>query len=120
MHCYRMALNKYADFSTRSRRMEYWMFLLMNCVISIVLGIVAAMIGLRWISYVYSIFLFVPSLAVSVRRLHDTGRSGWWLLLVLIPVIGWLVLLFFYVQDSQSGDNEYGPNPKGAGAAAVG
>ena len=112
MQWYQLALHKYADFSTRSRRMEYWMFLLINCVISIVIGIVGSMIGLKWISYVYSIFLFVPSLAVSVRRLHDTGRSGWWLLLALIPVLGWLVLLFFYFQDSQPGDNEYGSNPK--------
>jgi uncharacterized membrane protein YhaH (DUF805 family) len=115
MHWYQMALNKYADFSTRSRRMEYWMFLLMNCVVSIVLTVVGSLLGLRWISYVYSIFLFVPVLAVSVRRLHDTGRSGWWLLLTFVPILGWLVLLFFYVQDSQPGDNEYGPNPKAVG-----
>jgi uncharacterized membrane protein YhaH (DUF805 family) len=116
MHWYQEALRKYADFSTRSRRREYWMFLLWNFVISIVLGAIGGLIGLRWISYVYAIFVFVPGIAVSVRRLHDTGRSGWWLLLTFIPIIGWLVLLFFYVQDSAAGDNEYGSNPK-AGVA---
>ena len=112
MHWYQEALRKYADFSTRSRRMEYWMFLLVNIVISLVLGLVGRMVGLRFISAVYSIFVFVPGLAVSVRRLHDIGRSGWWLLLCFVPILGWLVLLFFDVQDSQPGDNEYGPNPK--------
>ena len=112
MHWYQEALRKYADFSTRSRRMEYWMFLVVNLVIGVVLGAIGGMTGMRWISIVYSIFVFVPGLAVSVRRLHDTGRSGWWLLLVCIPILGWLVLLFFYVQEGQPGDNEYGSNPK--------
>jgi uncharacterized membrane protein YhaH (DUF805 family) len=112
MHWYQEALRKYADFSTRSRRMEYWMFLLVNLVIGTVLGAVGGMLGMRWISIVYSIFVFVPGLAVSVRRLHDSGRSGWWLLLVCVPILGWLVLLYFYVQEGQPGDNEYGPNPK--------
>jgi uncharacterized membrane protein YhaH (DUF805 family) len=94
--------------------MEYWMFLVMNFVVSLVLGVIGGMIGMRWISYVYGIFVFVPALAVSVRRLHDTGRSGWWLLIAFIPILGWLVLLYFYVLDSAPGDNEYGPNPKTA------
>ena len=97
MQWYQLALNKYADFSTRSRRMEYWMFLLMNCVISIVIGIVGAMIGLRWISYVYSIFLFVPSLAVSVRRLHDLDKSGWWLLLFFIPLVNIVMAIIVWM-----------------------
>jgi uncharacterized membrane protein YhaH (DUF805 family) len=112
MHWYQEALRKYADFATRSRRMEYWMFLLFNCIINIILSVIAVMIGMRWISYVYSIFVFIPSIAVSVRRLHDSGRSGWWLLLIFIPVIGWLALLYFYLVDSAPGDNQYGPNPK--------
>lgn len=114
MHWYQEALRKYADFSTRSRRMEYWMFLLVNFVISLILSVIGNMIGMRWLSAVYAIFLFVPSLAVSVRRLHDTGRSGWWLLLCFVPILGWLALLIFYFLDSQPGDNEYGPNPKTA------
>ncbi len=117
MHWYQEALRKYADFAGRSRRKEYWMFLLMNLIISLVLGVVAGMIGFRWIGYLYTVFVFIPSIAVGVRRLHDTGRSGWWLLIGLIPIIGVLILIYFFILDSASGDNEYGPNPKSAVAA---
>ena len=111
MHWYQEALRKYADFSTRSRRREYWIFFLMNFVISFILGFIGGLIGMRWIGVVYAVFVFIPALAVSVRRLHDTGRTGWWLLIAPIPLVD-LVLLYFMLKDSDPGDNEYGPNPK--------
>ena len=104
--------NKYALFDGRARREEYWMFTLINFLISIILGFIAGAIGLKFLSYVYSIALFVPSIALGARRLHDTNRSGWWQLLCFIPIIGWLVLLYWYVTDSDTGSNQYGENPK--------
>ncbi|HYD55562.1 MAG TPA: DUF805 domain-containing protein [Burkholderiales bacterium] len=109
--------NKYATFSGRARRKEYWMFFLMNLLIAMGIGIVEAIIGLGGIlGILYALALLIPGIAVSVRRLHDTGRSGWWLLIGFIPFIGWIVVLVFMVLDSQPGDNEYGPNPKAATA----
>jgi len=114
-------LKKYAVFGGRSRRKEYWYFVLFTVLISIVLSIIDAVLGTPGaeggaglLSGIYSLAVLIPSLAVSIRRLHDTGRSGWWILISLVPLIGTIVLLVFTVQDSQPGDNEYGPNPKGA------
>ena len=96
-------MSQYAGFSGRARRSEYWywvLFTLLWCWIPL-LNILLALI------------FFIPGLAVAVRRLHDTGRTGWWLLISLVPVIGGIVLLIFYCTDSQIGENQYGPNPKG-------
>lgn len=121
MNWYLEVLQKYAVFSGRARRKEYWFFVLFNIIISIVLSIVDGMIGsfnseggIGLLSGIYSLAVLIPGIAVSVRRLHDTNRSGWWLLISLIPLIGAIVLLVFMVQDSQEGDNQYGPNPKRA------
>jgi uncharacterized membrane protein YhaH (DUF805 family) len=125
MDWYRMVWQKYAQFDGRSRRKEYWMFTLINMLIYVV--IFAFTFGARgslltiafWIfCFLYGIAAIIPSLAVSVRRLHDTGRSGWWLLISLIP-FGGFVLLVFYVLDGTPGPNEYGPDPK-AGVAYPG
>lgn len=123
MHWYLDVLKKYAVFSGRARRMEYWMFALINFVITIVLAIIDGMVGLGGESYgvlsgLYTLAVLIPSLAVSVRRLHDTGRSGWWLLIALIPILGGLVLLVFMVLDSEAGPNQYGPSPKAEPAPA--
>ena len=108
--------DKYAVFSGRARRKEYWMFLLFNVLIAIGLGIIEAVIGTGGLlGAVYSLAVLIPSIAVTVRRLHDTSRTGWWILIVLVPVVGTIILLIFMVLDSQPGDNEYGPNPKAAG-----
>jgi uncharacterized membrane protein YhaH (DUF805 family) len=112
---------KYADFSGRARRSEYWYFLLFYMLILIALSVVDVVLG--WfssdagvgvLSGIYTLALLIPSLSVSVRRLHDTDRSGWWLLIGLLPLIGGIVLLVFFVQDSQAGANRFGPNPKTA------
>ena len=118
---YMQVLKKYAVFSGRARRKEYWFFILWFLIISIGLGIIDAMVGLHigragLLQSLYSLALLIPSLAVAVRRLHDTGRTGWWLLIGLIPVIGAIVLLVFLFLDGQPGQNEYGPSPKAAGA----
>jgi uncharacterized membrane protein YhaH (DUF805 family) len=119
MNWYLDVLRKYAVFGGRARRKEYWMFVLFNFIISFVLGLIDGFLGMADsgigpLGGLYTLAVLIPTIAVGVRRLHDTGRSGWWLLIALIPFLGWLVLLFFFVQDSQAGSNEYGPNPKGA------
>lgn len=100
---------QYADFKGRARRKEYWMFTLINGIIGFVMGL----LGLTILSWIYSIAVFIPSLAVCVRRIHDIGKSAWWILLFLIPVIGWIWLIILFVQDSQPGENQWGENPKG-------
>ena len=119
MNWYLEVLKKYIVFDGRARRKEYWYFVLFNIIISVVLSFVDNLIGTvnvdtgaGMIGGVYSLAVLIPGLAVSVRRLHDTGRSGWWLLLIFIPIIGWIALLVFNVQDSQPEANEYGSNPK--------
>jgi len=118
MNCYIEVLKKYAVFGCRARRQEYWMFVLFNVIIALVLGIIdgtndSASEGSRsTLTTLYGLAIFIPGLAVSVRRLQDTGRSGWWMLIGLIPIVGAIVLLIFMMQDSQLMDNHYGPNPK--------
>jgi len=91
------------------------MFALFNFIVSLVLGAVDNLLGLgALLAGLYSLAVLLPSIGVGIRRLHDTGRSGWWLLISLIPLIGAIVLLVFTIQDSQPGDNQYNPNPKGA------
>ncbi len=121
MDWYIQVLKKYAVFSGRARRKEYWFFVLFNILISIalsmidgVLGTTNADTGTGILGGIYSLAVLIPSIAVLVRRLHDTDRSGWWALIGLIPIIGWIVLLVFMVQDSHPGQNQYGPNPKEA------
>ena len=109
-------LKKYADFSGRARRSEYWFFMLFVAVLNgvmygldfIILG--ATETGYGILSSLFSLAIFVPTIAVSVRRMHDTGRAGWWYLLAFIP-LGGLIVLFFFIQDSEP-DNQYGPCPK--------
>ena len=112
-------LQHYADFTGRARRAEYWYFVLFNFIVSILiglsLGVIAGLLNvpaLVYLVHLWSLAVFIPSLAVSVRRLHDIGRSGWWLLLSLIPLVGAIILIIWYCTDSQPGANQYGPNPK--------
>jgi uncharacterized membrane protein YhaH (DUF805 family) len=101
------ALKKYADFTGRARRQEYWMFILIYMIINIFL----AVLGLELISALVGLGLLIPSISIAARRLHDTGRSGWWQLIVLIPIIGFIVLIVFLAQDGHDA-NDYGINPK--------
>jgi uncharacterized membrane protein YhaH (DUF805 family) len=119
----RTCLEKYVGFSGRARRSEYWYFVLFTLIVSMVAGILDGILGtmdddtnVGVIGSIASLALLLPSIAVAIRRLHDTSRSGWWILIGLIPIVGWIILIVFYVQDSH-GDNTYGPSPKGAGAA---
>jgi len=116
MEWYLGALKKYAEFGGRARRTELWMFVLFNLIIGVVLALVDAMLGSRVLNGVYSLAVLIPSLAVGSRRLHDTGRSAWWLLIALIPIVGLIVLIVFYVQEGTKGANAYGPDPKAAAA----
>jgi len=126
MNYYLAVLNKYAEFSGRAGRAEYWYFVLFNFLIIIGLNILTWMFGkvpglgmiLSATAALYGLAMIVPGLAVAVRRLHDTNKSGWMLLLCLIPLIGSIIVLVFMILDSQPGANQYGPNPKeGSGAA---
>jgi uncharacterized membrane protein YhaH (DUF805 family) len=120
MDAVKACLNNYAGFSGRARRSELWWFFLFNFAVqiatSIVDSILATLIGINVLSFIVMLALFVPGLAVQFRRLHDTGRSGWWLLLGLIPVVGVIVLIVWYCTPGQPGPNQYGPDPKGLGA----
>lgn len=112
---YMEALSKYIEFSGRSRRKELWTFVLVNFVISIILSVLDGIIGMGigFIGTLFSLAIIIPSIAVGVRRLHDIGKEGLWILVGLIPIIGWIVLIYFYVQESEPGTNAYGANPKG-------
>ena len=107
-------LNKYAEFSGRARRAEYWMFTAFNILFGIGFQIVDVLLGTGGIlGGLFSLALLLPGLAVFVCRMHDTGRSGWWWLIVFVPIVGVIVAIVFLCQDSQPGENAYGPNPKG-------
>jgi uncharacterized membrane protein YhaH (DUF805 family) len=109
------AFRKFATFSGRARRAEYWSFTLMNIIIAIVLFALGGLgdSSMGTILYgCYTLATIIPGIAVAVRRLHDSGRSGWYFLLAIIPIIN-LLLLYYMLVDSQPGSNEYGPNPKG-------
>ena len=112
MNWYLGALKKYAVFSGRARRMEFWIFVLFNIIIGCILGIIDAVVGTVVLGAIYSLAVFIPSIAVTVRRLHDTDRSGWWYFIILIPLIGLIVLLVFMVLDGTPGPNRFGDNPK--------
>lgn len=119
----RTCLSKYADFSGRARRSEYWYFFLFNILVSLVASVLDNILGTDMgtgsgvIGGLASLALLLPSLAAGVRRLHDISRSGWWILVGLIPLVGWIILIIWFVQDSH-GDNEHGPRPKAQQSAA--
>jgi uncharacterized membrane protein YhaH (DUF805 family) len=122
MNWYLKVINQYFDFSGRARRKEYWMFILFNALISWTLAILDLTFGtsiFTIISTIYSLLIFIPSLAVLVRRLHDVGNSGWYLLLFLLPIIGWIWILVLLCMESESGANQWGENPKGVGNDSI-
>lgn len=113
MNYYIDAFKNYVNFKGRARRKEYWMFVLFNFIVAIVLSIIDSLLGITILSTIYSIAVIIPSLALCFRRLHDIGKSGAWILIGLIPLVGEIILLVFFCTDSQAGENQYGPNPKG-------
>ena len=105
---------QYVGFSGRARRSEYWYFVLFNFIVSFVLSFLGNYVGFFSIlGTIWSLAVLLPSLAVCVRRLHDIGKAWTWILLALIPLVGEIILIVFFCQDSQPGENQFGPNPKG-------
>jgi uncharacterized membrane protein YhaH (DUF805 family) len=141
MHWMLLPLRRFADFRGRSRRMEYWMFGLFLVIGSMVAAALDSGLGLGrtvtvvdsapgfwsqamytetgWITRIFVLAMLIPSLAVSIRRLHDIGRSGFWLLIGLVPLAGGIVLLVFFLTGSQRGANRWGPDPMEPVAAPV-
>ena len=123
MNWYVETLKKFAVFGGRAQRMEYWVFVLVNLLITVALGFVEGLarntseLQTSVLASLFTLAVLLPSLGVTVRRLHDTGRSGWWILIGIVPLIGSIVLFIFMVTDSQPGENSYGPNPKEVAAA---
>mgnify|MGYP000877829159 FL=1 len=128
MKYYLDVIKKYVKFDGRARRKEYWMFVLFNAIFGIVASLLDNLLGLNFsseyssyasvstgiIASVYSLAVFLPTLAVGVRRLHDIGKSGWWLLICLVPLAGPIWLLVLMVTDGVVGENQYGSDPKAA------
>ncbi|HEX5994996.1 MAG TPA: DUF805 domain-containing protein [Jiangellales bacterium] len=116
----RSVLTQYVGFKGRARRSEYWWFALFTVLVGIVAAILDSVLGTAFgsdgstgvIGILLNLALLLPTLAVAVRRLHDTDRSGWWLLIALVPIVGAIVLLVFFVMDSTPGTNRFGANPK--------
>jgi uncharacterized membrane protein YhaH (DUF805 family) len=118
---YVKVLRQYSDFRGRARRAEYWMFTLVSVLISLALAFVDTALGLDvanigLLGLFYGLAVLLPSLAVGTRRLHDIGRSGWWQLIQIIPVIGLIVIIVLLATDGQRGANIYGPDPTAAPA----
>jgi uncharacterized membrane protein YhaH (DUF805 family) len=112
-------LSRYIDFNTRSSRSEYWFWVLFVILLSIVAGVIDNLLfGSSVLGTLVTLGLLVPGIAVGVRRLHDIDRSGWWYLIALIPLIGALVLIYWFVQPGTPGSNEYGDNPLGDAASS--
>lgn len=113
-----VVVDNYANFDGRARRSEYWYFVLVQVIISFILQLLdlvlvaAADLPVAPLGTLFGIAMLVPGLAVAVRRLHDTGRSGWWLLVALIPILGWIYIIYLYVIEGTQGPNEYGEDPK--------
>jgi uncharacterized membrane protein YhaH (DUF805 family) len=137
MGWYLQTLKRFGDFGGRSRRREFWPFMAVNIVINAVAAALDSVLGLGGfttvtapgyagftyfpgiIATVVGLVLLVPSLAAEVRRLHDTGRSAWWMLIILVPFAGVIVLIVFWALEGQRGDNAYGPDPKAMEHAGV-
>jgi len=106
--------SNYVQFSGRAIRSEYWYWVLFTIVGSIVAGIIDAVLGITVIDPLFGLATILPSIAVAIRRLHDLDRTGWWILLGLIPLIGWIILIIWYCSRGTVGSNRFGPDPLGA------
>lgn len=122
MEWYLGPLRKFATFTGRARRKEYWLFILLNYVVLFVLAVIDNILGTTmqdlpygFITLLYSLVLMIPLLALNVRRMHDLGKSGWWLFITLVPFVGGIWYFVLTVTAGEKGDNQYGPDPKAAG-----
>ena len=118
MDWYLKVMKNYVGFTGRARRKEYWMFALFYLLFMIILQIAASILGDRVGAILMSLFglaHLLPAIAVGIRRLHDTDRSGWWLLIAFVPVIGSIWLIVLFVLEGTAGTNRFGPDPKAAG-----
>lgn len=128
MKWYLKALKQYADFSGRARRKEYWMFVLFNIIFSLIASLIDKAIGIDFsdgygygiVTVIYALIVFIPGLALTVRRLHDINKSGWMIFISLIPLIGGIWMLVLVCTEGTRGDNQYGPDPKTEGVAMAG
>ena len=127
MNWYLKVLKNYANFSGRARRKEYWFFVLFNVIFAFVamlldnlLGLAIEDVGYGPFYILYSLAMLIPGIAVSVRRLHDIGKSGWYILLALIPCVGGIILLVFDLTPGDTFENEYGPDPKASESSMLG
>ncbi|TDD55718.1 DUF805 domain-containing protein [Kribbella antibiotica] len=126
MHWFTDVITKqYAQFSGRARRKEFWMFILFSFVISVILGILDSILGLDFetsnklkaggvLQYIFALAVLVPTIAISVRRFHDRDKGGWWVLIYLIPCVGWIWFIVWAALEGTVGDNRFGPDPKAA------
>ena len=119
MEWYIKVIKSYSDFNSRARRKEYWMFTLWNIIFALLaslldysFGIVYPLVGYGPLYIAYALFVLVPGIAVAVRRLHDTGKSGWMYLVAFIPIAGWIWLLILFITEGDQGNNAYGEDPK--------
>lgn len=135
MDSYLACLRKYADFSGRARRREFWIFTLANMAIMFALLVIDLIIGgtndngngapslttalILLLLFLFYLAIVIPSVAVQVRRLHDIGKSGWWWFIQWVPIIGGIWLFILFLSESQPGSNQWGPNPKEIGAAVA-
>ena len=124
---YLAVIKKYAVFEGRSRRSEYWYFALVNVIISVIYNIIISIVGnsasivlgITFIYAVYSLALIVPGIAVSIRRMHDIGKKGWWLFINLIPIVGPIWFIVLLATGGNTGDNQYGHDPKNVAVSQV-
>ena len=121
MTAVRTCLSKYVTFSGRAQRSEFWWFYLFNIIGSVVTNIIdTSIIGMPATSILWMLGLLLPGIAVSVRRMHDLDKSGWWIFIVLIPIVGIILYIYWFVQRGTVGDNRFGPDPlAGEGYAAA-
>ena len=107
------AYKNYANFSGRDTRQQYWMFVLFNFIIAVILMIIDSLIGTAGLlSGIFSLVNILPSIAIATRRLHDIGKSGWWQLIVLVPIIGFIVLIIWLAKQGMEGANQFGDDPR--------
>lgn len=111
--------NQYADFTGRTTRKAFWMFVLFYLLLNVAISIVTGVVGLEEVGLLFSLAVLLPAVAITARRLHDIGKSGWWQLVGFVPIIGWIIVIVWNAMPGQDGANTYGPDPREAAAAGV-